>query len=98
MKNRYKPEQKLSEILNKFKGEKHVKRGIDEALIIESWNNCMGKFIIKYTDRVYYAGDTLYVKLSSAALRQELMTHSEQIKEKLNKDLGRELINKVILR
>ncbi len=97
MRNRYKPEKKLSEVLNQFRGEKHIKRGIDEALLIESWNKNMGQYIVKYTEKVYFSKGTIYIRLTSAALRQELTAHSEKIKEKLNTDLGRELIQKVVL-
>lgn len=98
MRNRYKPEKKLSQILDQFKGKKHVKRGIDEAQLKESWNNTMGKYICKYTDKIYYSNSVLYVKLSSAPLRQELSANAQKIKEKLNNDIGRDIIARVVLR
>ncbi len=95
---RYKEEKKLSDVLKQFKSGKRIQKGIDEALLKDCWNKSMGKFIVKYTDNVYYSSGILYVKLSSAPLRQELSMNSVKIKDKLNKAIGKELIHRVVLR
>lgn len=95
---RYKEEQKLSEILNQFKNNKKIKKGINETLLKDCWHTTMGKYIEKYTEKVYYADGVLYVKLTSAALRQELSASSGQIKDKLNTAMGQDLIHRVVLR
>jgi len=58
----------------------------------------MGPAIIKYTDGMKLQNGTLFVKLSSSVLRNELSYGVSKIKDNLNEELKQDLIKKIILR
>ena len=49
-------------------------------------------------DEVVLKNKTLYVNISSSVLRQELSYGKQKIVELLNKEIGSEVITKVVLR
>lgn len=76
---------------------KKLKTGLDKVQVRDAWHKVMGKPIAKYTTDVYLDRGTLYVKLSSAPLRQELNYGKEKIRVMINEELERELVEKVVL-
>ena len=58
----------------------------------------MGPAIQKYTTAIKLQNDTLYVQLSSSVLREELSYGKEKIIKMLNKELGKDLVKKLVLR
>lgn len=76
---------------------KKLKTGLDKVQVRDAWHKVMGVPIAKYTTDVYLDRGTLYVKLSSAPLRQELNYGKEKIREMLNEELERDLVDKVVL-
>lgn len=73
-----------------------LKSGLDKVQVRDAWYEVMGN-TGKYTTDIHLDRQTLYVKLSSAALRQELDYGKEKIRQMLNEELGRELILKLVL-
>jgi len=59
---------------------------------------CMGRGVNSYTNEVRLEGSTLYVFLSSAVLREELSHGKSKIINMLNELLGKDMIQKIILR
>ena len=51
-----------------------------------------------YTKSVTLRNEVLYVSLSSSVLREELSLGTSRIIQMLNEDLGREVIQKLVLR
>ena len=99
MKRRKNEEMKLGDLLKNFVDENKLdKKGLDEVKIREVWNNQMGPAIKKYTTNIKLKNDVLYVQLSSSVLREELSYGREKIVRILNEEMGKELINKLILR
>ena len=58
----------------------------------------MGDAIVKYTINIKLERDTLFVALSSSVLREELSYGKEKIKKLLNEELGKDIIQKIVLR
>lgn len=74
-----------------------LKTGLDKVQVRDAWHKVMGNTIARYTTDVHLDRSTMYVKLSSAALRQELNYGKEKIQTMINEELGRELVQKVVL-
>ena len=51
-----------------------------------------------YTNEIVLKKNTLYVNLSSSVLRQELSFGKQKIIDLLNKELGKTVIKKIVLR
>ena len=88
----------LSEALKEFIKENKLEKGMNKVNAREAWKNLMGNGINNYTTHVELKNDTLYVSLSSSVLREELSYGKTKIIKMLNDDLGKELIQKIILR
>ena len=60
--------------------------------IVDSWPKVAGDFIARYTLNVYIENQTLVVRLSSAALRQELYMLRDYYVARLNNHVGAQVI------
>ena len=88
----------IRDVLGAFVEKNKLQKGIDKVDVAEAWRDVMGPAITKYTTQIKLDGDRLIVQLSSSVLREELSYGKEKIQRNLNEELGREVINKVILR
>lgn len=88
----------LSDVLqNIIKGYRLDKK-IDALDIVDSWKRVLGSGVSNYTLDVLFKKDTLYVKLSSAVLREELSYGKPKIISLLNEDIGKEIVKDIIFR
>lgn len=88
----------ISEALQEFVADNRLQKGLDKVHVRDVWNSQMGPAIEKYTTAIKLDRETLYVQLSSSVLREELSYGKDKIISMLNKELGRELVKKLILR
>ena len=79
---------------NDVRLQKTVQRGQAE----EAWFVIMEKTLVPYTTRIKFRNGTLTVRISSAALREELTREKEKIKKRLNDYLGKNMIEKIIFK
>ena len=60
--------------------------------------NVWDRFIASYTRELYIKNQVLYVHLTSAALRQELMMGRDLLVRNLNRHVGAQVITNIIFR
>lgn len=63
--------------------------------LIEAWPTVMGDVIAGYTQNLYIRNQTLYVHLTSPALRADLSMQRQEIVRKLNESVGSQVIAEV---
>ena len=90
--------QSLGDALRDFLKQRGLQKGIDQLNIAEAWNEVLGPGVAGYTLRVQLRGSTLYVSLGSSVLREELSLGSSRIIGMLNERMGREVVEKLVLR
>lgn len=88
----------LQDVLKDFVNENNLEKGLDKVQVRNAWAKLMGNGINNYTTAIELKNDTLYVQLSSSALREELSYGKQKIIELLNEELGKEIVNKIVLR
>ena len=88
----------IGDVLKDFVSSGKLEQGLDKVNVLEVWNREMGPAIQKYTTGLKLQNDTLYVQLSSSVLREELSYGKEKIIKMLNEELGKDLIQKLVLR
>ena len=71
---------------------------LDEIEIIKVYEELVGQMFANHTQKIAVKNRRLYVKLDSASLKQELNYVKEGIVQKLNRKIGRNLIDKIVLR
>lgn len=88
----------LGEVLQEVIDELGVRKEIDEARVIETWASVAGDKISEVTESVWMKDSTLYVKITSAAWRQELHMNRRKWRKRLNGTLEAELVDEIIFR
>ena len=88
----------LGDVIKDFIDSNRLEKGLDKVRFEESWNAVMGNAISKYTTSIKLERDVLFVKLSSSVLREELSYGNRKIIDMINEELGKELVNKLVLR
>ena len=89
---------KIGTILKEMIEGKPLEKGIDSVRIREVWEKQMGASILAYPEEIALKNSTLFVKLSSAVLREELGYGKEKIKNLLNESLDKEVVKKIVFR
>lgn len=95
---RKKNQSTLGEALQEFIATNKLQKGIDKVLVKEAWVKLMGNGVNNYTTALNLKNDTLYVSLSSSVLREELSHGKSKIIDLLNEELGKKIIEKIVLR
>jgi predicted nucleic acid-binding Zn ribbon protein len=72
--------------------------GLNNIKVQNLWREVMGNNVNSYTNEIVLKKNTLYVNLSSSVLRQELSFGKQKIVNLLNKELGKTIIKKIVLR
>ncbi|MEN0045717.1 MAG: DUF721 domain-containing protein [Bacteroidota bacterium] len=89
----------LKEALKAFINEsKTFKAKLYQAKVKDHWQKAMSPSILRYTTEVKVYRQKLYLKITSAPLRQELMYGKDKIKGMMNEMLGEEYIKEVVIR
>jgi predicted nucleic acid-binding Zn ribbon protein len=73
-----------------------LEQKFDQVKLTSSWELIMGKTIAKYTTGIYFREGVLIIKLSSAALRQELLFAKTKIILKINTEMGKNIVNDIV--
>lgn len=91
-------ESSISEVLQQFIQVNRLEAGMDKIDVEQAWKNLMGNGVNSYTQEVILKGTTLYVKLTSAVLREELSYGKQKIITMLNEELRKEVVKDLVLR
>ena len=88
----------ISDVLKEFIEVNKLQVGMDKIDVADAWKNLMGNGVNSYTQEVILKGTSLYVKLTSAVLREELSYGKQKIIAMLNEELRKEVVKDIILR
>lgn len=88
----------IGEILRNLLKTQHLDNKLDEMKLIKIWPQIMGQTIAEYTQRIYIKNGILYISLTSAVLRSELLMCREMLIKRLNEEMGTPLVKDIIFR
>ena len=63
--------------------------------LVDAWPTVMGDMVAGYTQEVYIRNQTLWVKISSPALRNDLLMRRTELTRLLNNKVGANIINDI---
>lgn len=98
MARRLSNESAIGDVLKQIIQTNKLQSGIDQIAVSQAWKSLMGNGVNSYTKNIALKGNTLYVELSSAVLREELSYGKDKIMAMINEELGREIVTAVVLR
>lgn len=90
--------QALGDVLDEVIERLGIQTQIDKARVVEAWAALAGPQVNSVTDTAWVKRRTLYVKITSAAWRQELHLRRQEWRRRLNKRLGEGLIDEIVFR
>jgi len=90
--------EQIGDVIRKFLRDERLECPLNEQRLINAWKEVLGAGIASYTGDLYIRNQILYVHLTSAALRQELMMGRELLVKSLNRHVGATVIVNIIFR
>lgn len=90
--------EQIGDVIRKFLREEGLESPLNEHRLLEAWKEVLGPTIASYTGELYVRNQILYVHLTSAVLRQELMMGRELLVRNLNRHVGATVIVNIIFR
>lgn len=81
----------IAEVLDEYKIDGKLK----ETRIIAAWPEVLGP-LAKPTDKLYIKNNVLFVELSSSVIRSELSMMRSRLVQRLNENVGEEVINDIV--
>jgi predicted nucleic acid-binding Zn ribbon protein len=84
----------IKHLLNAYK----LKGKILETRLLGEWETLVGDTVAKYTDDLYVRDKKLYIKVSNATVRQELLYSKDELLKQLNAFAGENALEDIIVR
>ena len=78
---------KLKDLIPQMLQENKLQKGMDQIYVKEAWKDVMGQGVSNYTESVSIKNQTIIVKLSSSALREELQYGQDKIVRMMDESL-----------
>jgi predicted nucleic acid-binding Zn ribbon protein len=88
----------IGEALTALINELGIGRKIREAEAMEMWKKVVGNAIAEVTTPVKIENGKLFVSVSRAAWRNELVYLKDEIKDKINAAMKEEIVKEIVLR
>ena len=89
---------KIDSLIKFFIKENNLGNGLETVEVKDLWYKLMENGVANYTTDINLKNGTLYIKLKSSVLREELSYGKEKIMKLLNEKLKKDLIKKIVLR
>ncbi len=88
----------VGDVIRKLMKNPKLADKLDKLDAIQIWNEIIGETLKQYIVDQSLNKDVLYVKLKSSVVRNELSYKKTEIKNQINKRLGKIVINEIILK
>lgn len=88
----------IGDVIRYFLRQQGLESPLNEFRLVQAWDEMVGPAIARYTENLYIKNQTLYVHLTSAVLRQELMMARELLIKNLNREVGAQVIVNIVFR
>ena len=89
--------QPIGALLDSLFKSPDVARKIAEGSLPHIWREVTGEIVAESTRQVRFVRGTLYVHIASSILRSELMMQREALVRSINKQVGFDLVQSVVI-
>ena len=87
--------EQIGDLVRQYLRDEGLETPLNQHRLINSWGDVMGKGINSYTGDMFIKNQTLYVKINSSTLRQELTAGRKNIVKRLNDHVGAQVITDI---
>ena len=85
----------LDEVLKKLLREEGLEVPLLQMRLVDAWEVVTGNVVSRYTAEKYIRNQTLFVKITNPALRQDLSMMRTQLVKRLNEQVGSFVISDI---
>lgn len=90
--------EQIGNLIRTYLRQESLESPLNERRLINAWPEVLGPLFASYTKELFIKNQTLYVHLTSAALRQELLMGRDILVRKLNQHVGAQVITNIVFR
>lgn len=87
----------IGDLIRQYLRQQGLESPLNEYRLIQGWSYVMGPVVARYTRGLSVRNQTLYVKLGSPAVRQELLMQRRELVARLNAYVGAQVICDIVL-
>ena len=87
----------IKNLLNIFLKKNNLEKGLLDLEVKRAWHELMENGVSNYTTDVSLKNKTLYIKLSSPALKEELSYGKEKLMNLINERFKKKIVQKIVL-
>ncbi len=85
----------LGEILMKLLRDEGLETPLQQKRLIDAWETVASPLVARYTTEKFIKNQTLFVKITNPALRQDLAMMRTQLMRRLNEQVGALVITEI---
>ena len=82
----------ISDLLNMYLRREGLETPLLQKRALAAWDSVMGPTIVRYTGEKFIKNQTMYVKITNPALRQDLSMMRARIVRRVNEAVGSQII------
>ena len=90
-----KKEQKLGSLLQHFLREQGLETPLNEYRAVQIWPEIVRPAISRYVGKVFIKNCIMYVQIRSAALRENLTHQRTVLAQRVNQQIGAQVVNEI---
>lgn len=90
-----KKEQKLESLIQQFMRQQGLETPLNEYRAVQAWPDIVGPVIARYTGQIFIRNSILYVQIRSAALRENLTHQRTLLAQRVNSQVGAQVIQEI---
>lgn len=87
--------EQIGDVVRLFMRQEGLESPYNEYRLINSWEELMGQGIARYTGEMFIKNQTLFVKILSPVIKNDLIMSRSQIVRKLNEHVGSQVITDI---
>ena len=87
----------IKNLLDIFLKKNNLEKGLLDLEVKRAWHELMENGVSNYTTDVSLKNKTLYIELSSPALKEELSYGKEKLMKLINERFKKKIIQKIVL-
>ena len=90
--------EKVGGVIMQYLREMGLETPLNEHRLIQAWDKVLGSAVSRYTKELRIYNQVLFVTITSAALRSELMMRRTELVARLNAEAGAQVITQIVLK
>lgn len=85
----------LSDVLNSFMRQNGLETPLLQKRTIDAWDTVVGQGVVRYTTEKYIRNQTLFIRITNPALRQDLSMMRSRLLQRIREAVGSEVVTDI---